>query len=239
MCAGTQVDLCLTEVSTTATVNGAGGALPYRLFKPRQVLQGATYPLVVFLHGAGERGADNEAQLVHGIRNILRFSVEENAPCYLVAPQCPACKWWDGVTRNGEGNGDVPVLTVLSLVDDLMHAHSIDPMRIYVTGLSMGGFGTWKALALRPAFFAAGVPVCGGGSPDDAAAIADVPQWAFHGTEDDVVPPVRSREMVDALRAVGARPGYTEFPGVGHDSWDPAYRDRTMLRWMFMQHRRL
>ncbi len=209
----------------------------YRLFSPDELTKDGLYPLIVFLHGRGERGSDNEAQLKHGVPDILRFCREEREPCFLVAPQCPFPQWWDGIRRCEEGDGAIPVLTVLALVEELVRGHPVDVSRIYLTGLSMGGFGAWKALSLRSDLFAAAVPVCGGGVPGTAESIAAVPQWAFHGAEDDIVPPEKSREMIDALRRFGAMPGYTEYPGIGHASWEPAYRDRAMLRWLFAQRR--
>ena len=234
---GCASNMDLKRISEAAVMESGGRALPYRLFAPDAVRPDHRYPLVVFLHGAGERGTDNAAQLKHGVADILRFSREHNEPCYLLAPQCPAGVWWMLPPAGGAPAGDEPFMAVLALTDRLLAEKPIDPQRIYITGLSMGGFGTWAALELRPGFFAAAVPICGGGRPAAAAGFAKVPVWAFHGADDPVVPPLRSREMVDALRAAGAKPGYTEYPGVGHDSWIPAYRDAVMLSWMFKQRR--
>jgi predicted esterase len=126
---------------------------------------------------------------------------------------------------------------VLDALAATQKAYHIDPARIYVTGLSMGGYGTWDIIARKPNLFAAAVPVCGGGDPATAPKIARVAVWAFHGGNDGVVPTVRSRLMIDALKAAGAAPRYTEYPGVGHDSWNKAYADPELVEWLFAQHR--
>ena len=126
---------------------------------------------------------------------------------------------------------------LIELLAEAERMFPIDPDRIYVTGLSMGGFGTWDLIARFPDRFAAAVPVCGGGDPGTAPLIRDLPVWAFHGALDRVVPPSNSRVMVRALQEAGARPGYSEYPDVGHNSWTKAYEDPYLLPWLFEQHR--
>jgi predicted peptidase len=175
---------------------------------------------------SGERGKDNDRQLVHG---VVEFAKEENRkkyPCILIAPQCPAKSFW---------TAKEPSRLVLELIPALQKELSIDAKRIYITGLSMGGYGTWDFVARRPELFAAAVPICGGGNPKTAEKLAKVPIWAFHGDNDRAVPVERSRAMIKAIEKAGGKPKYTEYKGVGHDSWTRTYRDAKMLAWMFEQ----
>ncbi|HEX7898271.1 MAG TPA: PHB depolymerase family esterase [Planctomycetota bacterium] len=212
--------------------------LKYRLFKPAAVE--GKIPLVLFLHGAGERGDDNAAQTKHGVKAFVARQAKN--PHILVAPQCPKNqKWndvdWHAATHQTPEKPSEPMARVLELLDVLPQDLPIDPKRIYVTGLSMGGYGTWDLLARRPGLFAAAVPVCGGGDEAAAAAFAKVPKWIFHGDKDGVVKPERSRHMVEALKKAGGEPKYTEYPGVGHNAWDKAYADPALFDWLFAQSR--
>jgi predicted peptidase len=212
--------------------------LKYRLFKPEGVE--GKLPLVLFLHGAGERGDDNAAQTKHGVKAFTARQAKN--PHVLVAPQCPKGKKWNDVdwhaaTHRTPEKPSEPMALVMELLDVLPKELPIDPARIYVTGLSMGGYGTWDLLSRRPELFAAGVPICGGGDETAAAKIAKVPQWIFHGDKDTVVKPERSRNMVEALKKAGGDPKYTEYPGVGHNSWDQAYGDPALFDWLFAQKR--
>jgi predicted peptidase len=217
-----------------------GGSLPYRLLKSDHPEEGKTYPLVVFLHGAGERGSDNEKQLTHGVAEFARADNRKKYPCFLVAPQCPAGQGWVNVNWGAAShrisakparNGAL----VLELIDALRKEYPIDPNRIYLTGLSMGGYGTWDLLMRRPELFAAAVPICGGGDDSEAAKIAKIPVWVFHGARDQAVKVERSRTMVAALKKAGGQPRYTEYPDVAHDSWVPAYRTPELMEWLFAQ----
>jgi predicted peptidase len=207
------------------TFDGDKGSLPYRLLKPEGYDPKQKYPLVVFLHGAGERGNDNEAQLKHGVVNFAGAENRKKYPCFLIAPQCPEDKFW----RGG------PLQLVLDLIGAVRKEFSIDEKRIYLTGLSMGGYGTWDLLAQKPELFAAGVPICGGGDETEAATLAKIPIWAFHGDKDMAVKVERSRTMIEAIKKAGGKPKYTEYPGVGHDSWTVTYKDPEMLKWLFAQ----
>ncbi|MBN2780677.1 MAG: prolyl oligopeptidase family serine peptidase, partial [Candidatus Marinimicrobia bacterium] len=131
----------------------------------------------------------------------------------------------------------------LSLVTELLGALQkelpVDPRRLYVTGLSMGGYGTWDLISRMPEMFAAAAPVCGGGDEKQASRLTELPVWVFHGADDTTVPPQRSRNMVDAIRAAGGKKiRYTEYPGVGHGSWKPAYADPKLMKWMFRQRKK-
>jgi predicted peptidase len=225
------------------TFKGSGDEkLHYRLLAPEKVDDKTTYPLVVFLHGAGERGDDNNKQLVHGVAEFAKPENRTKYPCYLIAPQCPIGKSWASFTRNAKSDAaDKPAESLrltLDLVAALQKEFPIDAKRIYITGLSMGGFGTWDALARKPELFAAAVPICGGGDEKRVEGYAKLPIWVFHGAKDTAVKVERSRTMVDALKKAGGSPKYTEYPEVGHDSWVKAYKDADMFAWLFSQKRK-
>jgi predicted peptidase len=218
----------------------AGRKLPYRLLRPAMIADGKKYPLVIFLHGAGERGTDNEKQLIHGVPQFATKANREKYPCFLIAPQCPEGKRWIEVDWSAERHtqpkdpGEVG-RRMLGLIEKAINELPVDPKRVYLTGLSMGGYGAWDLLARRPNLFAAAAIVCGGADEATAERIKDIPQWAFHGAKDTAVKPERSRNMVAALRKAGGTPKYTEYPDVGHDSWNRAYRDPELHEWLFAQ----
>ena len=222
----------------------AGDSLNYRFLKPIQtkVLADSALPLVVFLHGAGERGSNNEAQLKWGVWRFALDRMQQNYPAYVVAPQCPTeNSWAPFMGKNMDpkltDRPTEPMQLAISLVEHIIEDYRIDPSRIYVTGMSMGGMGTWEMLMRRPEWFAAGAPICGAGDASKKAIrkVADIPIWIFHGNEDKVVKPEFSRQMYQALRKAGAQPGYTEYPGVNHFSWIPTYRNEQLFEWMFSQ----
>ena len=243
--------------------SGSGSILPYRILSPGPVLNDTRgkvdsdkpdqvndsaaalrYPLVLFLHGAGERGDDNEKQLVHGAAEFAKLSRRQKYPCFAVFPQCPDGKRWvesDWDLPSGDGvfplTASEPMSLALSLVDELVETLPIDSTRIYVTGLSMGGMGTWYAAASEPKRFAAMLEVCGGGDPSWASRYAGIPIWAFHGQADTVVPVERGREMIRGLSSVGHWPElrYVEYPKVGHNSWSQTYSRDDVFDWLFSQ----
>ena len=220
--------------------DASGKELPYRLMKPEGYDATKKYPLVVFLHGAGERGNNNENQLVHGVPQFVSKENREKYPCFLIAPQCPSNSKWNDVDWGAATHTLPKEMTdasrmTIALVESLLKEYSIDPKRVYLTGLSMGGYGTWDLLARRPELFAAAVPVCGGADEATAEKIKNIPIWVFHGAKDGAVKPARSRNMVAALEKAGGKPKYTEYQNVGHDSWNPAYKDAEMMRWLFGQ----
>ena len=221
--------------------------LPYRFFDPGKLPPGGRFPLVLFLHGAGERGNNNRSQLRHGVRRFVLPASRAQYPAFILAPQCPAgdprtSGYWlrEHPRAQGQRRPDRPV-DLLSVVVDLtrrtLKQYPVDPGRVYVTGISMGGFGTWALMAMEPDLFAAAIPVCGGGNPGWAPRIKRIPVWAFHGEKDTVVPVEYTRAMISALQAEGAQPRYTEYPGVGHDSWTAAYQEPELLEWLFAQGR--
>jgi predicted peptidase len=219
-----------------------GGALIYRLLRPADDRPQQKYPLVLFLHGAGERGDDNVLQLVHGGRNFADEAMRRRHPAFIMAPQCPAeKKWvevpWDAPSHTMPAEPSETMQLVFDAVDALVKEFSIDEKRIYGVGLSMGGYGVWDILQRRPKFLAAAIPICAGGDPAYAPGFKHAPVWAFHGDKDGVVGVHRSREMVAALRAAGGNPLYTEYEGVEHDSWTMTFDNRLLWDWLFAQRR--
>jgi predicted peptidase len=221
-----------------------GKALKYRLLKPEGYTPDTktTFPLVVFLHGAGERGDNNTAQLKHVVPEFLTPEHRKDYPCFLIAPQCPeGQKWadvdWSAATHKQPKEPSEPMKLLIELIPKLEKEYPIDTKRVYLAGLSMGGYGTWDLLARHPDWFAAGVPVCGGGDETTAPTVAKIPVWVFHGDKDPSVKVARSRNMVAALKKAGGEPKYTEYQGVAHDSWTPAFREPELWKWLFAQKR--
>lgn len=199
-------------------------------------------PLVVFLHGSGERGNDNEAQLKWGVKNFATSEQMKMHSAFVVAPQCPMEQSWANFIFD-ERNGSIQMQDspsksmelLIKLVKQLIKDYPVDTDRIYITGLSMGGLGTFDAIARYPDLFAAAVPVCGGGDPTTAPQIKNIPIWIFHGAEDTSVEPQYSVDMLQALIDAGAHPGLTYYPEVGHFSWIAAFSDPLMMEWLFRQ----
>jgi predicted peptidase len=180
--------------------------------------------LILFLHGIGERGDDLDLVKSHGIAKIVEE--QPDFPFIAISPQCPEDTMWWGHLH-----------TLKAIVEQVMAEYAVDEQRIYLTGLSMGGFGTWSLAMAHPDLFAAIAPICGGGMPDLVSLIKGVPVWAFHGAEDPAVPLQAGQRMVDALQAVGGNVRFTVYPGVGHDSWTQTYANPELYEW-FLQHKR-
>ena len=240
--AGARTAADVTALTTPcAYTNEAGEVLLYRYAAPKPA-GGKTASLVLFLHGAGERGNDNVAQLKHGVGPILDFFARKGDPVCLLAPQCPAGRKWVEVDWSAASHLMPPEASVfmrlaLELVEQTIRTRNVDPSRVYVTGLSMGGFGTWDAISRRPDLFAAAMPICGGGDPHQVWRFRTIPVFAVHGDADRVVPTARSRAMVAALWSVNGCVSYTEYPGCGHNSWGPAFSDDALLTRFFSQAR--
>lgn len=185
------------------------------------------WPLILFLHGAGERGNDLTKVAVHGPPKLI--AAENKAlPFIIVSPQCPERDWW---------SSGYQIASLNALLDDIIEHYRVDEDRIYLTGLSMGGFGSWALATASPDRFAAIAPICGGGNPDDAVRIAHIPEWVFHGARDNVVAAARSEEMVAALEKAGADVTFTVYPDAGHDSWTETYNNPDLFEW-FLRHTR-
>ena len=217
-----------------------GRLLRYRILSPAMVETGRRYPLVLFFHGAGERGNDNAMQLLWGVWPIVTYMKQRGIEGYVIAPQCPARKqWvdtpWSQLAHKRLEKPSEPMSLVMELLDSAIKELPIDAGRVCVTGLSMGGYGTWDIVQRSPEVFAAAMPVCGGGDPSLAWKIRSVPIWTFHGDRDDAVPVARSRQMVSALWQCDGNIRYREYPGVGHGCWIRTYSDSTVLDWFFSQ----
>ena len=195
----------------------------YLLYKPKLKEAKKTnpkLPLLVFLHGRGERGNNLNQVKKHGPAKIVET---KDLPFIIASPQCPRTDlWWK------------PKI-VAGLIDELLQKHPVDPTKVYLTGLSQGGFGTWATAAQYPDKFAAIAPVCGGGKKEWAGKYGTLPIWNFHGDADKVVPVRLSRVMVDAIKQANGNVKYTEYPGVGHDSWTKTYRNSKLYDW-FLSH---
>ena len=220
-------------------VNDTGDTLKYRqLISDYDPV--SKYPLVIFLHGSGERGEDNESQLKWGVMNFASDQNMKKHPSIVVAPQCPKNMSWGNFSYEDmqlQPTPTKPMKLLMELINQAILKLPVDTDRIYITGLSMGGYGTFDAISRYPNLFAAAVPVCGGGDVSKAPAISNIPIWIFHGALDGAVSPVLSQNMVEALTQAGAHPGYTQYPEVGHFSWIAAYSDDMMMEWLFRQHK--
>jgi predicted peptidase len=218
--------------------------MPYRLFRPAT---NKRVPLVLYLHGSGGLGDDNLKQLglgnIFGTRVWLLPENQERNPCYVVVPQTD--RGWVRYDLSEQSKGPAKMLSglgdgtrlALEIVAALCHELQIDEHRIYVTGQSMGGAGTWHMTAQRPKLFAAAVACCASPTMEDATQSIATPLWNFHGDADPVVPVTESRERIAAMRKAGAHPLYTEYAGVGHEVWEWAYTEPELVKWMFSQSR--
>ena len=222
----------------------AGDEIHYRLMKPSVVNKDQKYPLVVFLHGAGERGIDNTAQLQYFPTQMAEPRWRDRFPCYVLAPQCREDRKWVEVDWTSPSDPVMPesaseqMQSVVQMIRRTVSDEQIDTSRIYLTGLSMGGFGSFDLGIRHPDWFAAVAPICGAADPNRMSALKDTPMWITHGEQDDVVSVNRGRSAFKALRDAGGHPVYVEFPGVGHNSWTPVYEDNDgLVPWMFRQAR--
>lgn len=206
------------DVTVTTTLN-------YLLYLPADYASESDakkWPLMLFLHGAGERGDNIERVKVHGPPKLIENG--ESFPFLVVSPQCPANGWWDS-------------RLLLALIDEIVETHNVDENRIYLTGLSMGGYGSWDLLSRAPDRFAAAAPICGGGIPYLTKKYPQLPIWVFHGAKDFVVPISASEAMVKGLKKNGGSPKFTIYPNAGHDSWTETYANDELYEWFLSQSR--
>ncbi len=222
----------------------AGGSMPYRVFSPTGLVEGKLYPLVLCFHGAKGRGADNQAFGSLAYHTLTSDGSQKEHPSFVVAPQCPRGKRWvnhdwkEGAYDSVEVTISDEMTLALSIVDHLLTEFPIDRSRVYVTGRSMGGFATWDAIARRPDFFAAAVPIAGGGDPQRAAEWKRLPIWAFASAGDRTCPVSGTRDVVEALHAQRAPIKYTEDAKKSHGEICRAWQDQVGLAdWLFLQHR--
>ncbi|MFM8271964.1 MAG: alpha/beta hydrolase-fold protein [Gemmata sp.] len=205
--------------------NADGTESPYVVFVPLGYDGQKVFPTILFLHGSGETKGGSKRPVEVGIGAAIKKR-EREFPFIVVIPQSEK-RTWGAASDDGR--------RALAILDEVQKAYKTDPKRQYLTGLSMGGFGTWSIAAAHPDRWAAIVPICGGGSVKDAEKIKDVPTWVFHGDADAAVKVDRSREMVEALRRAGGKPKYDEYPGVPHNSWDKAYGTDELYKWLLEQ----
>ena len=223
-------------------VSAEGDSLDYRMISPENMKTKGKYPLVLFLHGAGERGNDNERQMVHGSQMFLNPVNREKYPAFVLFPQCPQSGYWAYESRPASFT-DMPAeveisrvfKTLKQLLDSYIANPNVDASRVYIMGLSMGAMGTFDMVIRFPEVFAAAVPICGTVNPGRLAAAKDVKFRIFHGDADDVVPVECSRKAYKALKAAGADVEYIEFPGCNHGSWNPAFSTPDFMKWLFKQ----
>ncbi len=226
----------------------SGDSLPYRILVPSTYDSSQSYPLVLFLHGGGERGNDNEKQLLHGVGIFAQL--QDQFPCVVVAPQCAEDSYWASVRFDRDTyplqfdfNYTYPLTSgldlAMQLLEEIKSAYSVDPAKIYITGLSMGGMGALEAAFRFPETFACVVAVCGGA---DLVAYDDwrdpIPTWLFHGDIDGVISVEHSRRLHRRLTSNFNNVIYTEYPGVNHNSWEDAYAEPQLVPWMFAQKRK-
>lgn len=225
-------------------ISSRGDTLPYRLLRPETMKSGEKYPLVLFLHGAGERGKDNEKQLTHGGQMWLNPVNREKYPAFVLAPQCPETGYWAyGARPKSFLPEDMPLdepmnpvsQSLKELLDTYLDMPQVDKSRVYIIGLSMGGMGTFDMAVRFPDVFAAAIPICGTVNPARLEAAKNVKFRIFHGDADNVVTPEGSRAAYRALKAAGAEVEYIEFPGCNHGSWTPAFNYPDFMSWLFNQ----
>lgn len=219
--------------------------MPYRLLYPEPYEETKKYPLVLFLHGAGERGTDNTKQLSYVADVFLKEENRKKFPCFVILPQCPEQGYWASVNPDRsklplglDFNYDRPITpwleAALEIADNVTKKEQVDTSRVYIMGLSMGGMATFESVYRHPRRFAAAVPICGGGDAERYdERVKHIPFWVFHGDEDNVVEVENSIAMVAKLRALGADVTYTQYPGIKHDSWINALAEPDLMPWLF------
>lgn len=224
--------------------------LPYRLLLPKNFDPNKKYPLVVFLHGSGERGNDNEKQLAHGAALFLRDSIREKYPAIIGFPQCPEVSYWSNVdvkadsvrrrpvfTFSADGKPTLAMTMLLKLFNQLQDDFKIDKKRIYIGGLSMGGMGTFEIVRREPKLFAAAISICGGADSSTAGKLIRPAWWIFHGEKDNIVDPQYSKDMAKAIKNAGGDAMLTLYPDANHNSWDSAFAEKNLIHWLFSQHK--
>lgn len=227
----------------------SGIELPYRELSPQKIASGESYPLVIFMHGAGERGSDNELQLFHGSNMFLSPVNREQFPAYVLFPQCPEDRYWafdkrpaNFVSESLPSQVEVSPLiaSVMELIDSYISMDSVDKSRVYIVGISMGAMAIYEIVNLYPETFAAAVPICGtirAANKLDREGIEGIKFRIFHGDKDSVVPVEGSRNAYRALKSSGVDVEYREFVGCDHNSWDSAFNLDDFMCWLFSQKR--
>ncbi|MBQ7335070.1 MAG: prolyl oligopeptidase family serine peptidase [Clostridia bacterium] len=225
--------------------SGEYGSMPYRLYLPADYSAEKSYPLILFLHGAGERGNDNTAQLKNAIGQMFADPASPVYQCIVVAPQCPQDQKWVNVeawTDCQYSIDEIPesdaLKTVRGILSEVQTEYGVDLDRVYATGLSMGGYGTWDLLVRHGELFAAAIPVCGGCDTSKAALLTDIPIYTFHGLKDPTVPCTGTEAMVDAIRSLGGtKITYVPYPEMEHNVWETAFATEGLYDWLLAQKR--
>lgn len=228
-----------------------GDTLPYRILLPENYNPQKKYPLVLFLHGRGESGNNNKTQLTHGAQLFLKPENRKNYPAIVVFPQNPVNSYWSNVQTVADSTGkrkfyftnggpaSLSMQLVMSLLENLSQQYKIKQDQVYVMGLSMGGMGTFEIVNRLPYTFAGAVAICGGANPSIAGNLKNTNWWIFHGGKDEVVLPQYSQNMVAAMKAKGVNVKFTLFPQANHNSWDPAFAEPGLLKWLFSQKKKI
>ena len=241
-CAGV-FETALSATEAKVWESPKGGTLPYRLHVPAKPVPGRRYPLVVHMHGAGSWGTNNVDQIRTGGADFISWAKRRGEEYVFIAPQTPkGLKWvdtpWDKEKSTMKEAPTPSLRMTMEIIDDAIARYPVDRDRIYVMGISMGGYATWELLQRRPELFAAALPCCGGGDVAQAPRLKDISIWAFHGSADKAVPVCRSRDMVSAIKAAGGKKvEYKEYEGLGHNVWTPTFTDDKVFEWLFARRR--
>ncbi|MDA3939706.1 MAG: prolyl oligopeptidase family serine peptidase [Spirochaetia bacterium] len=223
--------------------NVKGEKLNYRIYLPDDHLEQSEiylYPLILFFHGSGNRGKDNLLPVLGSPKDILEITKKLQIPVIIIVPQCPSNFQWSDIPRNAaisrmKAIPTLPMKLSIDLLEDTIKNYPVDSDRIYTAGFSMGGYAVWEILQRMPDKFAAGIPVCGGGDENLTEFIKDIPIWAFHGENDTIVSPERSRNMINSLIRSGGAPIYTEYKNTGHNSWTKTFSNEDVILWLLDQ----
>ncbi|SHJ38747.1 Alpha/beta hydrolase family protein [Arenibacter nanhaiticus] len=244
-CLGTLAMFGQNDLYHAAIFKKGADSLQYRILYPKDFSASKQYPVVLFLHGAGERGSDNQKQLVHGSKLFLEEENRENFPAIVLFPQCPQEDYWSRVAVDRTkgpleisfeySKGPTKALELtMALMDSLVQESYVKKDQLYIMGLSMGGMGTFEMLYRKPGMFAAAIPICGGGDLQASEIYANkVPLWIFHGAKDNVVNPHLSLDIAAKIIEFGGAPNLTIFGDANHNSWDPAFDEPNLLPWLF------
>ena len=235
----TDTEFIKQSAGWASLVGNVPETLPYRLYVPEKAPEDKKErPVLIFMHGAGERGSENCLQITVALP-VLAKTNPELKDFIIIAPQCPAeTQWvyspWMNVNYSGD---EIPeswqLRTVMKILDSVCDEYGGDRDRVYVMGLSMGGYATWDLISRHPNVFAAAMPICGGADPSKAEILKSIPIHTFHGAEDPTVPVQGTRNVCEAIKAAGGtKLTYTEYEGVGHNSWDLACSAEGMVKWM-------